>query len=722
MLFPITFFLFFFTRINVVQTTTHQIEFITKCSDNNFGVCSSNQYCEKINDKYECLVCPLDKYCFGDGYVYPSKEQLPKYIVSDHKTPEQRVLFKKKLKRIGKIVKVGLKVAAIAKTGGVAGLKAVAAEKAKEFAIKKGIQCLRNGLSNFCNGKSKIKIIKMKPGISKIKTFNLRNSKSKLTKIKGKKTNSINKAKLGKAKSGKAKSGKVKSGKVKSGKVKSGKVKSGKAKLGRAKLGKAKLGRAKLGRAKSGKAKLGRAKLGKKGSKTIKFNPTKSKKKFNFKLCKNVFDNVADKLKNVTKHMADGAVNKGREWLKNKFGNDCDKISKNIKKSKQNNDNILSSDDKSPSPVLIDKNTPSDDNIKPIHVTKLTNNKIRPPRHIRTNKPIMNTDDNTRPPRHIRTNKPMMNTDDNTRPPRFVRRHVRKITIAPIQITYKPYKQTITRSTKNPSASPSVRPSVRPSARPSARPSKIPTVTPTIIPTVIPTTPPTPWPTYQQLTWAMFSAAPTIYTNIPPTLVPTKSMFTILTNTPTNIKTNTPSFRATPTPSSIHPTVIITRSPTQQPTQQPSRQPTQNPTPIITQNPTNVLRDIYTSPPTSNTLSSLSKDSGSNSQQSGLNTTIAIIIVIVIVFFIVIFSYFIIKNKGCEKSSAYNKWVNHYGNNKMNNKSNENQDIHHFYSKSAPPFKPHISMDNRKRYSMQPQRLSLSPSRRSSMIDRNTML
>ena len=472
---------------------------------------------------------------------------------------------------------------------------------------------------------------------------------------------------------------------------------------------------------------MGKGKLGRKGSKTIQFNPTKSKGKFNFKLCKNVFDNVADKLKNVTKHIADGAVNKGREWLKNKFGNDCDTISKNIKKSKrsqQNNDNISLNEDKSPSPVLIGKNTLSDDNIKP------TNNKIippirvrtnrpitntddntRPPIRLRTNKPITNTDDNTRPPRHIRTNKPITNTDDNTRLPRHARRPIPNVTKTPILITFRPSKQ--------------------PTIQPSVNPTKIPSAKPTIIPSVTPTIPPTPWPTYQQLSWAMFSVAPTIYTNIPPTLVPTKSMFTMLTNPPTNIKTNRPSFRVTSSPSSIHPTIIITRTPTQQPTQQPSQQPTQqpsqqptqSPTPIVTQNPTNFMRDIYTSPPTTDTLSSLSKDVGSNNQQSGLNTTIAIIVVIIVVFFIVTFSYFIIKNNGCEKPSAYRKWVNHYDNNKINNsQSTENQDIHHFYSKSAPPFKPHISIDNRKRYSAQPQRLSLSPSRRSSMIDRNTML
>ena len=62
-------------------------------------------------------------------------------------------------KRIGRIVRTGLKIAIIAKTGGVAALKTAAAKKLKEIAVRKGIQCLKNGFSNFCNGKKKVKTI-----------------------------------------------------------------------------------------------------------------------------------------------------------------------------------------------------------------------------------------------------------------------------------------------------------------------------------------------------------------------------------------------------------------------------------------------------------------------------------------------------------------------------------------------------------------------------------
>ena len=141
------------------------------CTELTFGKCSVKKYCG-ITDtgSYNCLPCQTGKLCPGDGYIYLAPQlneqnlnhntlqQIAKiskgtYIVSSD--PSNRILFRKKLKRLVKIAKVGLTVAAIAKTGGVAALKKAAAAKAKEIAIKKGIQCLKNGLSNFCNGKKK---------------------------------------------------------------------------------------------------------------------------------------------------------------------------------------------------------------------------------------------------------------------------------------------------------------------------------------------------------------------------------------------------------------------------------------------------------------------------------------------------------------------------------------------------------------------------------------
>lgn len=143
----------------------------TMCNDLTFGKCSIRTYCGKTDTGlHNCLPCPPGKLCPGDGYMYlaPQVNNLKlnhnsanyitniknnSYIVSSD--PSNRVLIRKKLKKIGKIVKVGLTIAAIAKTGGVAALKKAAAAKAKQMAIRKGIQCLKNGLSNFCNGKKK---------------------------------------------------------------------------------------------------------------------------------------------------------------------------------------------------------------------------------------------------------------------------------------------------------------------------------------------------------------------------------------------------------------------------------------------------------------------------------------------------------------------------------------------------------------------------------------
>ena len=125
MLFPISFFLFF--------PVVHSLNL--HCANDTFGTCSVNNHCKFVAPlQYRCEPCPLEAFCNGDGYSRPlsNHTETRYYIVS-----EKRELSR--LKRIGRIVKTGIKVAAIVKTGGVAGLKAAAAAKLKELAIKKGI-------------------------------------------------------------------------------------------------------------------------------------------------------------------------------------------------------------------------------------------------------------------------------------------------------------------------------------------------------------------------------------------------------------------------------------------------------------------------------------------------------------------------------------------------------------------------------------------------------
>jgi len=116
-------------------------------------------------------------------------------------------------------------------------------------------------------------------------------------------------------------------------------------------------------------------------------------------------------------------------------------------------------------------------------------------------------------------------------------------------------------------------------------------------------------------------------------------------------------------------------------------------------------------------VASLSTDAQTNNLQSG-GQPIIVIIVLVVVLVLVIIGFFVIKNKGCDKKTAYAKWTEYYSNTQP---AQENIDIHHFYSKSnipAPPFTPHIAVENKKRYSVGSQRLSISPARRISMVDK----
>jgi hypothetical protein len=117
------------------------------CYDLTFGKCSIKNYCG-ITDTgaYNCLPCPAGNLCPGDGYIYHEQQlnnkqinrNLTKYniILTSHfgrrgyivsSDPSNGRFLRKKFKRFIKIVKVGLKVAAIAKTGGTAGIAKLAA-------------------------------------------------------------------------------------------------------------------------------------------------------------------------------------------------------------------------------------------------------------------------------------------------------------------------------------------------------------------------------------------------------------------------------------------------------------------------------------------------------------------------------------------------------------------------------------------------------------------
>ena len=324
--------------------------YIPQCTNLTFGKCSNKSYCG-ITDTgiHNCLPCSIGKLCPGDGYMYSIEQLNGKYIVS----PSKRSLKFKKIGKIVKIVKIGLKVAAIAKTGGVAALKA----KATQLAINKGLQCLKNGLSNFCNGKGKLAklkntITKAKGLVSKVKSV-----KGKLSGIKDKvasKVKPVNK-KLSGIKNKVA--SKVKSVNKKLSGIKdkvASKVKSAKGKLS--------------------KIKKIRTNLAKnKGIKEIIKNTT----------CKKVIDNVAQKVNSVTKNVAKSTVNRGRDWLNNKLG--CDKTptkTTHLRGSVNKNNNENSHEQ-------TDAPTPETDSIP--------NSGNRPPKK----QPIARTDDTvtTRPPK-----------------------------------------------------------------------------------------------------------------------------------------------------------------------------------------------------------------------------------------------------------------------------------------------------------------------------------
>jgi hypothetical protein len=212
------------------------------------------------------------------------------------------------------------------------------------------------------------------------------------------------------------------------------------------------------------------------------------------------------------------------------------------------------------------------------------------------------------------------------------------------------------------------------------------------------------------LSWAVFSSAPTIQSNIPPTRIPTVSMFSMTTPPPT-VK---PTIHATPAPSLLK-TVSQQASPTQRPntaspTQQPSVQPTITPsfrpTPLPTNIPTQALLTL--NPTTASGVSSI--NSASNSQPGVSNVSIGVVVGCIIVALIVVVAcIFFARKSSKEKKTPYQIWSEHYSNknqpmqNLENNVINHppihmNEDIHHFYSKSPRPsfnqntvFTPHVS-------------------------------
>jgi len=213
-----------------------------------------------------------------------------------------RELFTKKLRTIAKVVKTGIKIAAIANP---AGLKALALAKAKEFAIKKGLQCLKNGLSNFCNGKKKLGKFS---SISKVKGL----VKNGLSKAKAKVNDRVSKAK-GRISKAKGRLSKAK-GRIPKAKSKVSKVKD------------------RISKAKSkvkGRISKAKSKIKDRVSKA-KGRLSKIKDRLNKLNCNNVFDNIAKRINNATNRIIENPVNKGRDWLKKNIGGNtnCPKSSR----------------------------------------------------------------------------------------------------------------------------------------------------------------------------------------------------------------------------------------------------------------------------------------------------------------------------------------------------------------------------------------------------------
>ena len=625
--------------------------------------CPKQTYCG-ISDtgSYRCLPCP-NNLCPSPGYTYK---------IGDI----NRMLIRKKLKKIAKIVKVGLTIAAIAKTGGVAALKVAAASKAKEFAIRKGIQCVKNGLSNFCNGKKKSigKIVGKVNSIKKTLAAKLRYKKinlGKTNKVKSTRITSKTPGKFIRANKG-SKNGKRRPlNKVVTKKRRINK--KGKSRP----LNKVVTKKRRIN--KKGKRRPLNKVVTKKGS----TKPTSS-----VTPCKTIIDNIADNVNTVTKNVAIKTVNRGRDWLKRKISLPCNK--KNLRSSKKTNNPQSKTDDSitTPSPVTNmddsmatpapatskddsvhspkkqrtrpvipskddSTNSPKKKRTRPIIPSDDSTNspkkkRTRPiipsddstnsPKKKRT-RPIIPSDDSTNSPtvrpivrrqkhRPVITNTPTVPSDDSTNSPTVRRQKQRTRPTVPSDDSTNSPKKQITRlvitkkytptvpsddSTNSPTALPSKAPSLVPTRIPTVSPTRIPTVSPTTIPTVLPTRSPTRNPSLRPIST--------------PTMIPyTWSMFSSAPVVNLNI------------PPTLVPTVsmfnLLTNFPTTlpmktssigSPTISPIRQPTLSPSPgsttfIPTFTPSTTPAPIPTNIPSmSPTMSPTSIPTTSNIEKSSIS-------------------------------------------------------------------------------------------------------
>ena len=698
--------------------------------------CSINNYCKKNGDNnFNCVSCPKNNYCPGDGYIYKSSNDLiplnlhktSKYIVSDIKPDIRKLKKLKKLKRIGKIIKIGLKVAVIAKTGGTAALKKAAAAKAKQMAIRKGIQCLKNGLSNFCNGKKKIKpvhVIKRKKSSilpKKICENIFDNIANKINNA----TNNVIVKPINNSRDW-------------------------------------------LKQKINGNTNCN----SNKNTKPITISNIKAKKKSS-PIKTKTRPTVKTRTRPTVKTRTRPTIQtKTRPTIQTKTRPTIQTNPKKRSPIKTRTKPIIPTNHISPMRTRPKPPLPSDDGITTIMPTgsSTQSSKIddtintvqpshRPPykRRIRTQIPTANIDDTintfqsshtpskmryrsqiptTRPSQiwriKTKTPKPTLISDDTIK----INEPISIQTKTPIQVSKSRPRTTIptmipsTRSTTKPSTRPSTIPSIRPSTRPSikpsikpitrpsmkpitrpsmkpsTRPSTIPSMKPSIkLSTTIPTAIPSIKPTINKFSWNIFSNVPTQQSNIPPTFFPTVSMFTMITSQP-----------VLPTPS---PTYLRTREPTQNPstTNPTSTRPTSNPTIIVggqlptiqistptptTQIPTSTPTiQIPTPIPTPTTIVSKTSDSITTTSKISLNITIISIISTIIVLIIIVTCLCFMKKKPMKQMNAYKKWITHYDS-KLNkpetiktNKNTENyDDMYHFYSKQHTPHiisSPYIS-------------------------------
>jgi hypothetical protein len=674
-------------------------------------------------------------------------------------------------------VRVGLTVAAIAKTGGVAALKKAAAAKAKEFVIKKGLQCLKNGLSNFCKGASKInsKIGQVKSKIGQVKSkighvnAKIGQVKSKIGQLKiGPKLNTII-SKVGvKTKPGCTNIFDTIAIKVnnvtRNVAVKT--VNKGRDWLKKNVGGKS-LG---CGQGNSPTNLRGTPRKPKNIMATDTPSQTKPKrsgaKRSGAK--RNVNKRIVPK-RSVSKR----SVSKRIVSTHNPFKSIPTKTKpkRSVTKSKQSDDAIVTptqvpvskSDDTIPGPTTQEPVSNIDDSTTPIKQKPKSKSKTKrvvpkrvvPKRSVPkpitksddfvplptmaptlqvpiTQVPISQTDDTIMtdrplrsiivkrkpkrvvpkrvvpkrsvPKRSVPKRSPMPVTDDGTgtqMAPLYRATQSPTLqsgiqtddtpptrTVAPTIIVAKlPQRRWLT---KTPINRPTQIPTTILTQRPTRNPTRNPTPNPTRNPTPNPTRNPTPNPTRNPiitrisaptmipLSWAVFSSAPTIFSNIPPTRVPTMSMFGILTNRPTTAPSNKPSFlTTTPTIQSLsvrptlNPTIAQTMSPTLNPTIAQTMGPMLNPTIAQTMGPS---QSVMTS----------AKASAGTTNNTPTGTIVAAVGCSVVLLIMIGVCVYAINKKS--NSTPYETWTTYYQNKSrqsMNVTQNDvlTDDIHHYYRK-----------------------------------------